>query len=57
MFEDAKFLRAQALLCLEIARNISSNVDADHMRQQAFEYTLRAERLEEGLPGDDVLKA
>lgn len=57
MFDDARYLREQALLCLEIARSMSSNIDAERMRQQASAYTLRAERLENGLSGDDVWKA
>jgi hypothetical protein len=52
MFEDAKYLRAQAVLCLEIARSISSRADAENMRVRAFEYNARAERLEP--TGDDA---
>jgi hypothetical protein len=47
MIDDAKYLREQAILCLEMARQISVNADADEMRQQASEYSARAARLEE----------
>jgi hypothetical protein len=54
MFEDAKHLRAQALLCLETARQMSSKADANDMKRRALEYILRADRLEEGRPEDGV---
>jgi hypothetical protein len=57
MLDDAKYLRAQAQLCLEIARNMSCHADAECMRQQASEYTLRAEKLEDGTSHHDLPSA
>jgi hypothetical protein len=55
MFEDAKHLRRQALLCLQVAAQMSSSLDAEQMRHRAMDYSQRADKLEEGLP-DDTLK-
>lgn len=47
---DAEYLREQALLCLNMARQMSDLADKAHFEKQAMEYTLRAERLEGGPP-------
>jgi hypothetical protein len=57
MLDDPKYLREQALLCLEMARQISGKADADDMRQQASEYSARAVRLDEELSRDRTKKA
>ena len=46
MFDDVAHLRAQAMLCREVARNLSDQKAADQVRQQAADYTARAEALE-----------
>jgi hypothetical protein len=44
--EDAAYFRARARMCREIARQLSSNVDAQRMRDEAAAHTARAEALE-----------
>lgn len=48
MSHDAEYLRAQAVLCLNLSRLMSSPADKAHFEKQALDYTLRAEQLEEG---------
>ena len=46
MAYDARYWREQAVLCMEIARQISDRQAADKMRATATEYFARAEELE-----------
>jgi hypothetical protein len=50
MLDDVEYLRAQAVLCLNLSRQMSSSADKAHFEKQALEYMLRAEKLEEGNP-------
>jgi hypothetical protein len=43
---DARYWREQAVLCLEIARQISDRPAADKMRATATEYFARAAELD-----------
>jgi len=54
--EDARYLRAQAALCLEIADQMSDPKSREKMRASAAEYHARAEALEEGEEIPRVLK-
>jgi hypothetical protein len=47
MFDHAEYLRAQALTCLGLAREMSDPKDKEPFKQEALTFTLRAERLEE----------
>ena len=47
MVYDARYWREQAVLCLEIARQISDRRAADKMRATATEYFARAAELEQ----------
>jgi hypothetical protein len=47
MFDDVAYLRGQALFCLELAQELSDHEAAKRLKQEAMDYTLRAERLEE----------
>jgi hypothetical protein len=47
MFDDVAYLRGQALFCLALAREVSDHEAAKRLKQEAMDYTLRAERLEE----------
>ncbi len=46
--QDARYLRAQAALCLEIADQLSDPKGAEKMRADAAKYQDRAAQLEEG---------
>jgi hypothetical protein len=59
---DARYWREQAVLCLEIARQISDRPAAEKMRSTATEYFARAAELErsvcagaapDGVPGSE----
>jgi len=54
--EDARYLRAQAALCLEIADQMSDPKSREKMRASSAEYHARAEALEEGEEIPRVLK-
>ena len=54
--QDARYLRAQAALCLEIADQMSDPKSREKMRASAAEYHARAEALEEGKEIPRVLK-
>jgi hypothetical protein len=44
--QDAQYFRAQAQLCLEIARQLSDRVAAEKIRLTAADYLSKAEELE-----------
>lgn len=44
--QDARYLRDQAALCLEIARQVSDRQLADTLRHDAAQYFERATQLE-----------
>ena len=46
--QDARYLRAQARLCLEIASQLSDPKAAERLRAEAADYHARAAELEEG---------
>ena len=46
MVYDARYWREQAVLCLEIARQISDRLAAAKMRATATEYFARARELD-----------
>ena len=46
---DARYLRAQAELCLEIARQVGDRRTADTLRAEAARYHAEAEEIETGL--------
>ena len=54
--QDARYLRAQAALCLEIADQMSDPKSREKMRADAAEYHARAAALEEGEDMPRVLK-
>jgi hypothetical protein len=45
---DARYFRAQAELCLQLAQQISNQREADNLRAMAARHTARAEALETG---------
>lgn len=47
MFDDVAYLRSQALMRLNMARQMSDPDSAERCREEAKRLTLRAERLEE----------
>lgn len=51
---DARYWREQAVLCLEIARQISDRRAADHMRATATDYFARAAELEKATSAADL---
>ena len=46
---DAKYLRAQAELCLEMARQMSSDATAESLRAEAARYHAEATEIETGV--------
>jgi hypothetical protein len=46
---DARYLRAQATLCLEIAGQVGDRRAADTLRAEAARYHAEAEEIETGL--------
>jgi hypothetical protein len=46
---DAKYLRAQAQLCLEMARPVSDPKTADNLRVEAAHYQTEAAEIETGV--------
>ena len=46
---DARYLRAQAELCLEIARRISDQTSSDNLRAEAARYHAEAAEIETGV--------
>jgi hypothetical protein len=46
--QDAAYFRAQAQLCLELARQLSDQAAAERTRLTAVSYLARAEELESG---------
>ena len=53
---DARYLRAQAELCLEMARQVSDRGTADNLRAEAARYHAEAEEIETGVK-TPVIKA
>jgi hypothetical protein len=45
---DAPYLRAQAELCLEMARQMSDQAISDNLRAEAARYQAEADELETG---------
>lgn len=50
MYDDAAYLRGQALLRLTMAQQISDPILAKGLQDEAVSFTLRAERLEDQTP-------
>ena len=46
--QDARYLRAHAQLCLDMAQQMSRYADAEQLRAQAAVYLAKAEDLEGG---------
>ena len=46
---DARYLRAQAELCLEMARQVGDPVTADNLVAEAARYHAEAEKIESGV--------
>jgi hypothetical protein len=46
---DARYLRAQAELCLEMARQMSDQTSADNLRAEAARYQAEATEIETGV--------
>jgi hypothetical protein len=46
---DARYLRAQAELCLEMARQVSDRATADNLRAEAARYHAEAAEIETGV--------
>lgn len=53
---DARYLRAQAELCLEMARQLSDETTADNLRAEAARHHAEADEIETGAR-NPVLKA
>jgi hypothetical protein len=51
---DARYWREQAVLCMEIARQISDRQAADNMRATATEYFARAAELDKPSRSSEV---
>jgi hypothetical protein len=54
--QDARYLRAQAALCLEIAGQMSDPRAAEKLRDEAAQYHARAAAIEEGEENPRLLK-
>jgi hypothetical protein len=50
LMQDARYLRAQAALCLQIADQMSDPRSAEKMRADAADYHARAAAIEQGEP-------
>jgi hypothetical protein len=46
---DARYLRAQAELCLEMARQVSHRATADNLRAEAARYQAEVAEIEAGV--------
>jgi hypothetical protein len=46
---DARYLRAQAELCLEMARQVSDRAIADNLRAEAARHHAEATEIETGI--------
>jgi hypothetical protein len=46
---DARYLRAQAELCLEMARQVSDRATADNLREEADRHHAEATEIETGV--------
>jgi hypothetical protein len=53
---DARYLRAQAELCLEMARQVGDRAAADGLRAEAARYHAEATEIESGVK-TPVMKA
>ena len=53
---DARYLRAQSELCLEMARQISDAATSDNLRAEAARYHAEAAEIETGVQ-ESVAKA
>jgi hypothetical protein len=47
MREDAKYFRAQAKLCFELARYLGDKTDANEARERGERYLLRAKEADD----------
>ena len=56
IMRDARYLRAQAELCLEMARQLSDETTADNLRAEAARHHAEADEIETGAR-TPVLKA
>jgi hypothetical protein len=54
--QDARYLRAQAALCMEIAAQMSDPKSGEKLRADAAEYYSRAEKLETEATTMHILK-
>ena len=45
---DARYLRAQAVLCLEMARQVGDRATSDNLRAEAARYHAEAAEIENG---------
>ena len=46
---DAKYLRAEAELCLDMARQVSDPVASDDLRAEAARFQAEADEIESGV--------
>jgi hypothetical protein len=46
---DARYLRAQAAFCLEMARQITDQATCENLRAEAARYHAEAEEIETGV--------
>jgi hypothetical protein len=46
---DARYLRAQAELCLEMARQVSDQTTSDNLRAEAARYQAEVAEIEAGV--------
>jgi hypothetical protein len=53
---DARYLRAQAQWCLELARQMSDRKTADNLKAEAVRYQAEAVAMEEGEPRGHAAK-
>lgn len=56
---DARYLRAQAELCLEMARQVSDQTTSDNLRAEAARYQAEVAEIEDvgakGTPGAELI--
>ena len=53
---DARYLRAQAELCLEMARQMSNDATAERLRAEAARYHAEATEIETGVKPWEIKK-
>jgi hypothetical protein len=59
--QDVRYLRSRAAMCLDLARHISNDAEARHLRVMADAYRMSADRAEAGRsdpiqPGEGINK-